>query len=125
MTRLTTLALLFAVMTTGCFVTSEEDSTLTVSNESSYVITQLHIAPIGFEPFDEPNELFSPLFPDEAVTFALDCGTYDLGFVDDEDVKCYVDGIRLCFEDGLFVIDDFKILVECEFGVASKKTPTE
>ncbi len=89
------------------------DSTLTVVNDSSYFIDELHVAEVS-DPSWGPN-LVDGLAPGEQVTVAVDCGTYDVLVVDETGVECELQGLDLCFDDGTWVIDDVTLDV-CAFG---------
>ena len=132
MTRLTTLALLFALTSSACIIA--EDSTLTFENDSSYVITEIRVAPVGFDPTLSRNEIPLDLLPGEEITIGLDCDTYDVFFADDGNppAECIILDVDLCFDDKIFVFDDI-LLDDCAFAenktvpatAAEKTAPAE
>lgn len=95
----------------GCVA---EDSTLTIDNASSYALHSLHIVPI--DAFDWGPDLLGGdvLLPDESITIGLDCDTYDALVSDDGGATCELRGLDLCFDDAIWVIDDFT-LATCSF----------
>lgn len=95
----------------GC-VTSG-DSSITIANESSYFIDQIHVAEVS-DPSWGPD-LVGDLAPGEEVTIVLDCGTYDVLVVDETGVECELANVDLCFDDDVWVIDDFTLDV-CAFA---------
>jgi hypothetical protein len=114
MLRLATLAAVTASLG-GCIIVSDDDSTLTLVNDSSYVLEEVRLAEIN-DPDWGPNLLPRPLFPgDELVITDIDCGTYDVLVVDETDLDCELRNLNLCFDDELWVIDDVT-LDFCAFG---------
>jgi hypothetical protein len=117
MLRLATTATVLAGLTlgaAGCVVT--DDSSLTIYNESSYVLTEVYLAE-ETDPSWGPNLLPQPLFPgDDLVIVDIDCGTYDVLVVDETGVECELSGLDLCLDDDGWVIDDFT-LDTCAFGL--------
>jgi hypothetical protein len=113
MTRTTLALITLAIATTaaGC----GGDSSLTVANESSYVLTEIRIAPI-----DDPNwgpDLLGGdvLLPGEDLVITnIDCDTYDVLVVDDTDLDCVITDLDLCFDDALWVVDDVDLAI-CAF----------
>ena len=106
--------ILLAMLLAGaCTTTSDGDSSLTIANESSFFIDQIHVAEVN-----DPNwgpDLISDLAPGEEVTIVLDCGNYDVLVVDETGVECQLSNVDLCFDDDVWVIDDVTLDV-CAFG---------
>jgi hypothetical protein len=88
------------------------DSTLTVRNSSSYVIYEINLAQPGSRTWG-PNLLRGDvLFPGEELFITeIDCGEYDLRLKDELGAECIVEGLDLCFSDGLWIIDDRQLTV--------------
>src|SRR5262245_54602339 len=112
------LILASIALVAGCLGTTGDDSTLTVSNQSSFVLVEVHVSPTD-DPRWGPNMLPEVLFPgDELVVTGIDCGRYDVRVVDETGVSCDLVGLDLCFDDGIWVIDDF-MLDTCAFNPAT------
>jgi hypothetical protein len=100
------LALMLAVLASGCIITSEEDSSLTIDNASSYALYEIRVAE-EFDDFYGPDLLGSDiLLPGESITVLLDCGTYDVLVVDEDGFECELLGLDLCFDDAVWVVDN-------------------
>lgn len=116
-------ALLLGVSTAltlgACVVTEgggdDGDSTLTVSNRSSYWIDQLHLAHVN-NPSWGPDLVEGSLAPGEdVIVYDIACGRYDVMVVDETGVECELSNLDLCFDDGHWVIDDITLDL-CAFG---------
>jgi len=106
-----------AMLTLGACVVTEDDgnSTLTVSNRSSYFLEQIHLAEVG-NPSWGPDLIDGALAPGEDLTILdLACDTYDVLVVDETGVQCELSGLDLCFDDGHWIVDDTTLDV-CAFG---------
>ena len=106
-----------ASLASGCVIAGD-DSTLTIANESDYVFVDLAVRGAG--DFDYSANLLgsAPLFPGQEVTVILDCDTYDVFIEDDAAGQCELTGLSLCFDDALWVVDNFE-LNSCVFGSAT------
>jgi hypothetical protein len=116
-TKLIAPLFLLAMFAQGCIIVDDDDNTLTVYNESSYVIDFLYITEV--DTFDwGPNVLGgSALFPGDSITVDVGCDTYDIKVVDETGVECELYNVDVCFgEDDGWVVDDFT-LDTCAFGV--------
>ncbi len=99
---------------TACVVATD-DSTLTIENRSSYVLTEIYVAAVD-DPSWGPNLLVDDLFPGEdLIVTDFDCDTYDVLVVDETGVECELDGIDLCANDEYWTVDDFTLDV-CAFA---------
>jgi hypothetical protein len=118
--RLLSLTLMLGTLSiaSGCIIdTGGDDATLTVFNDSSFVIEELYLAPVGTRSYG-PNELCFPedvrgdicpdpddaLFPDESITLGVDCDFYDALVIDEDGVECEVFDLDLCLNDAEWVI---------------------
>ncbi|MBL9017657.1 MAG: hypothetical protein JNL83_25935 [Myxococcales bacterium] len=103
-TSTTLLAFLAAAAAAGCVIIAEDDSSLTIDNDSTHLITEVHIAPVGDRSWG-PNLLASPLHPGESLTVdRLDCGWYDVLVSNERNIDCIVSDWHLCFEDDVWHI---------------------
>jgi hypothetical protein len=106
--------LLSLSLSTGCIFVTDGDSSLTVINDSSFILYEIHVADIR-DPVYGPDLLRGDvLYPGESLTVILDCGTYDVLIVDEFNVECELLGLDLCFEDTAWVIDDVELAL-CSF----------
>ena len=109
------IAIAVAMLGTSCIISSDDDdSTITVENQSSYVIEEVRVAAVGVDTWG-PNLIPGALFPGESVTISVDCDTYDVLIVDETGLDCTLVGLDLCFEDGTWVVTD-GTLNQCAFG---------
>jgi hypothetical protein len=119
MTRALFLGAAISAMALGGCVVSEDgddgDSTLTVSNRSSYWLDEIHLAHVN-DPSWGPDLVDGSLAPGEDITiFGIECGRYDVLVVDETGVECELANLDLCFDDGAWVVDDFTLDV-CAFA---------
>jgi hypothetical protein len=87
-----------AVSLSACVVTTTDDldSSLFVSNDSSFEIHEMYVAEID-SPTWGPNLLDrSILFPGEQMELALDCNTYDALLIDETGASCEIQNVDLC-----------------------------
>jgi hypothetical protein len=106
--QLAGLALAVGIASAGssCIIFADDDATLTIHNESSYVLTEVRLAEVD-DPSWGPNLLPDVLYPGEHLVIVdIDCGDYDVLVVDEFGVECVLADITLCFEDEDWVIDD-------------------
>jgi hypothetical protein len=127
-TRTSTLALALALVTTAALTTTscggddddddfdEGDSTLTVVNDSSFVLTEIHLAPVD-APTWGPNMIPDELFPGEEVVIVdIECDFYDVLVTDKTGVDCELTDFDLCFDDATWIVDD-ATLDSCAFAL--------
>lgn len=110
------LSAILAVGAGACVVSEDDgDSTLTVSNRSSYFIEEIHLAEVS-DPSWGADLIDGALAPGEDVIIVdISCGTYDVLVIDETGVECELSGLELCFDDDAWVIDDFTLDV-CAFA---------
>jgi hypothetical protein len=111
-------ALVFAAVaafSSGCIIESDddEDSSLTIANESNFVLVDIRVAEID-NPDYGPNLIPEDLLPGEEITIFLDCDVYDVLIEDQLGAVCELLGLDLCFDDAIWVIDDAQ-LAACDF----------
>jgi hypothetical protein len=94
----------------ACVVTTDGDSTLTVINDSSYVIEEIYVAPVGTTTWGPDLLGNDVLYPDESLTIYLSyCDYYDVLIVDEYGLECVLDKLYLCYDDAAWVIDNFEL----------------
>jgi hypothetical protein len=121
-TKLIASLFLLSVFAQGCVVVSDDGETITVANDSDYVIEDLYIT--EQDTFDWGRDLLGgdALFPGESITIGVSCDVYDIKVVDDTGVECELYGVDVCFgEDDGWSVDNFT-LDTCAFGVKSAET---
>lgn len=94
----------------GCIISDDGDSDLTLYNESSYALVEIHLAEINQDTWG-PNLIRGDvLLPGESITIIdIECGTYDVLVVDETNVDCELRNLDLCFDSDAWVIDDFTL----------------
>ncbi|GAB4510762.1 MAG: hypothetical protein Tsb0020_28320 [Haliangiales bacterium] len=109
----------------GCIIVADDDdATLTVQNDSSYIIDYLYITP-SYSGNWGPDLLGSrSLYPGESATVSVDCGEYDVLVVDEFGVECALYDFDLCFDDSIWYVDNFTLDV-CAFGVTESNANVE
>ena len=103
---LTLLLVVGAVAAPACVVDDDPgDSTLTVVNQSDFVIQEVYITDVNASGWG-PNLLSGDvLFPGESmVIHDIACDVYDALIVDETGLECQLLGIDLCFDDATWVI---------------------
>lgn len=92
------------------------DATFTISNQSSYFLDEIRLAPIDSRSWGE--DLVDTLAPGEdLVVTNIRCGTYDVLVVDETGVECELHSIDMCANDDSWVITDTTLDV-CAFNPA-------
>jgi hypothetical protein len=108
MKNLALTASLLAAISLGaaCTTTVEpvDDATLTVVNESDYVIESIYLTSIGGRSWGGNILGDDVLFPGQELVLGVDCGYYDARLVDEDDVECIVQNINLCLNDATWYI---------------------
>jgi hypothetical protein len=113
------LAAAIATLTLGACVVAEGggsgDSTLTISNDSSYWLEEIHLAHVS-DPSWGPDLVDGALAPGEEIIIVdIECGRYDVLVVDETGVECELHNFDLCFDDGHWIVDDLTLDI-CAFG---------
>jgi hypothetical protein len=95
-----------ALLAVGCSSDSGPDATLRVQNSSDFDIVELHVAPVGTRTWG-PNLIEGDvLAPDDALTLAVVCDTYDVRLVDSAGVPCELLDLNLCLNNADFIIEN-------------------
>lgn len=117
-TKLIGSLFLISLLAPAC---GDGDSTITVWNDSSYVIEDLYVTEV--DTFDWGPDLLGGdvLLPGEDIVVVVDCDIYDIKVIDETGVECELHDIDVCFEDDDWVIDDV-ILDTCAFGVTTSES---
>jgi hypothetical protein len=80
------------------------EATLTVINESDFVIVELYLTDVGSPTWGRNLVAGDPLDPDEEIVLGVKCDFYDALLVDEEGVECELEGIDLCLNDATWYI---------------------
>jgi hypothetical protein len=89
-------------------------ATLTVENQSSFVIEQVHIAPVNNDSWG-PDLLTRCLHPGESLVIdGIPCDHYDVLVIDETNTNCVLPDVTLCFSDAIWTIND-RTLARCAF----------
>jgi hypothetical protein len=96
---------ILALALTSCIITTDGgDASITVLNDSDYVLVDIRVSPVGAASWG-PNLLRGDaLFPGEELTVVLDCDYYDVLVEDELGATCVLADLDLCFSDDLWVI---------------------
>jgi hypothetical protein len=98
------LGLVLTISAAACTASTTADATLSVDNQSDFVITEMYLTDVGSSTWG-PNLLSGDqLNPDETLHLDVDCSTYDAMLVDETGVSCEVDDLDLCLNDAVWVI---------------------
>jgi hypothetical protein len=98
----------------GCVVVDHRDSTLTIDNDSSYVLEEIRLAQVD-TPSWGPNVVPDLLYPGESVTvYDIRCDYYDVLVVDETGLECVLYDLDLCFSDRRWIVSD-STLNACAF----------
>lgn len=128
-TKLFASLFLLSVFAQGCVIEDDNDSTITVINDSVYVIEELYIYEDGFEP-DFEFLGGDPLFEGDSITVEVDCGTYTIEVVAVDEVgpfDCRLEGVNVCLSDDGWAIttDDLFVCANNPFtGTSRQKAST-
>ena len=116
-------------MAAGCTATVEvddtprDDATLTIANDSSYILDELYVTNVASDSWG-PNLIGGSLEPgDSVIVGVIDCGRYDVLVTDETGLDCELSNISLCFSDQIWVVDD-NTLDACAFGKPQVKPAT-
>lgn len=111
------LITLLMAFSTGCFVEDgTPDSRLTIVNESSYAIYEIRIAEVGETVFSSDLLAGDVLLPGQSLDIYVYCDVYDILVIDEDGYECVLPGLDLCFDDAVWVIDDFE-LASCTWSL--------
>jgi hypothetical protein len=87
----------------GCIIVADDDSTLTIENQSDFFLDEIRLAEIDSDSWGPNLAPSDGLAPDEIVDIDVDCDFYDLQVVDEDGVVCEVFDLDLCLNDALFI----------------------
>ncbi len=101
----------------ACIIVSDDDASLTVINDSDYLIYELYVAPIDSSFWGENLLAGDVLVPDSRITiYDLSCDYYDVLAVDEFETDCILEDIYLCLDDDAWVIDNTTLAICDAFG---------
>lgn len=108
------LLALFVSTTASCIIVSDDDATLTIVNDSSFVFYEIRVAEVNQPTFGRNLLGNDPLFWGEEINIVLACGVYDVLIVDETGATCTLYDVDMCFQDQIWYVDDFT-LATCPF----------
>jgi hypothetical protein len=76
---------------------------LRVENQSSFAITEIHVAPVGSTTWGA-NLISATLAPSATLTVTFTCGTFDVLAIDQAGQQCILHNVDLCANNEDFVI---------------------
>jgi len=82
------------------------DATLTVINNSDFVIDQLYLTEVDNPDWGSNLLHNDALFPDEHLVLGVDCDLYDVRLVDEDGVPCTLHDVDLCLNNRTWVIEN-------------------
>jgi hypothetical protein len=111
---------LVTALATGCGGGGDDGgddggATLTISNDSSYILLEINLSPID-EAAWGPDLLGSEtLDPGDTLELSsIDCDVYDIRVLDEDSDECILTDVDLCFDDSIWSIDDGELAL-CAF----------
>ena len=86
------------------------DSSLTINNDSSYSLIGIYLSPTTSVSWG--NDLLGSeiLIPGEVFEVSgIDCDTYDIRVVDEDNDECILDAVDLCLDNAVWHIDNAEL----------------
>jgi hypothetical protein len=99
---LATLPLLLGA--SGCIIVSDGEGELTVENQSSFIITELYVAPVGQYEWGPDRLGGAELGPGDYAEISLDCDTYDVEIHDNVGRRCELNNVDVCLSSDTWII---------------------
>ena len=103
---------LVAVTATGCLPYYDaggggggSDATITIDNGSAWVLYEVRVAAVDQVSWG-PNLLADVLYPNEQLTVAAACGSYDVLIADEHRRECILTDMNLCRTDSFWTVDN-------------------
>jgi hypothetical protein len=109
--RTITLPLMTAALfATGCTEDSL-DSTLTIENQSSFTLISIYLSPTESVEWGQDLLGAEVLDPGDRLELSgIDCDTYDIRIVDEDDDECVLESVDLCLDEATWKIDDAELI---------------
>lgn len=91
-----------------------ETSTVSLTNESSWTITEMYLSAVDIEEWG-PDQLGEKMIaPGDSYSLSdVPCDVYDVRLVDEDGDVCVVGGVKLCGADSAWKIGDDDLL-DCQ-----------
>lgn len=104
-TALSILVLCASLYLSGCIITTEEDATLFIYNDSSYIIDEVYLTEVGSGSWG-PNLIAGNFLDtgDSVEIYDIECDYYDVRIVDEFGDACEIFDFDLCLNDTDFHI---------------------
>ena len=105
----------FLLLFSACYVSGNRDASLTIDNESDYVLVEINLSRVSNYRWGRNLLRGDVLFPGESITIDyIDCDYYDVRVIDETGLACVITDLDLCFDDALWVVDNLS-LFRCAF----------
>ncbi len=106
-----TLASALALSFTACASDGDGlDSSLVISNESTYSFIEINLSPIDHVAWGADLLGTDVLVPGEQLeTSGIPCGTYDIRIIDEDNDMCVLDTVDLCVDNAVWRIDNAEL----------------
>jgi hypothetical protein len=90
----------------GCVITTDDDATLTIVNNSDFVIEEIYLTDVGSRTWGSNLLRGDALFPNETFTLSVRCDFYDARIIDEDNVQCEVYDLDLCLNDSTWYFNN-------------------
>ena len=82
------------------------DSTLTIRNETRWVITEFYVSETDDEDWG-PDQFGDEVvgYGEEFILYDIPCDFWDIMFIDEDGDECILEEVDLCNDDAIWVID--------------------
>lgn len=98
------------VTSMGCIIMTDGDSSITIINDSDYVIEFVYVSPSDSRDWGPDLLGGDVLYPGESITIdGLDCDWYDVKVVDEYHVECVLEDEYLCFGNDNWWITNYDL----------------
>lgn len=88
----------------GCLIVADDDSTLTIENDSDFFLDDIRIRDVGTSDWGPNLAPLDGLAPGDALVLEeIECDFYDLSVIDEDGEGCDFFDIDLCLNDALFI----------------------
>ena len=105
---------LAAVLAFAAGTAAAQTSTVSLSNDSSWTITELYLSAVDVQEWGSDQLGEHVIEPNSSYKLSdVPCDVYDVRLVDEDGDVCVVGGVKLCGSDSAWTIGD-KDLLDCQ-----------
>ena len=102
------------VLALACGTASAATSTVSITNESSWVITEMYLSAVDVQEWGVDQLGEHVIEPNSSYKLSdVPCDVYDVRLVDEDADVCVVGGVKLCGSDSAWKIGDDDLL-DCQ-----------